>query len=190
VEELGVAGGWQDHLAAAYGGALALDFGAVTGVARIPTTPAFAEALAARCLLVYTGETRISGANISAVLAAYAAREAPVLRALGRMAALAREMAASLRAGDIDTLGRLVGEHWVHQRGLHPAITTGRIDEIVRRAGEAGALGAKALGASGGGCVVVVTGPDPAPVRSALETLGTLLPYSIDVEGAVAEVAG
>lgn len=188
VEALGIAGGWQDHYAAAYGGALALDFGTGTRVERIPLAPGLAESVAARCLLVYTGETRISSANITAVLDAYGARDARVLHALARMATLAREMAAALRGGDIDALGRLVAEHWVHQRSLHPAITTGRIDEILARAESAGALGGKALGASGGGCVVVITGEDPTPVRAAIAGLGTLLPHSLDFDGAVAEV--
>jgi D-glycero-alpha-D-manno-heptose-7-phosphate kinase len=187
VEQLGVAGGWQDHYAAAYGGALALDFGATTRVERIPLAPGLAESIATRCLLIYTGETRISGANISAVLDAYAARDTRVLMALQRMAALARDMALALRAADIDALGRLVAEHWGHQRSLHPAITTARIDEILTRAASAGALGGKALGASGGGCVAVITEADAAPVRSAVAGLGTLLPYSLDFDGAVAE---
>jgi D-glycero-alpha-D-manno-heptose-7-phosphate kinase len=48
-----------------------------------------------------------------------------------------------------------VGEHWVHQRALHPGITTERIDALEREVTSAGAIGMKALGASGGGCVMV-----------------------------------
>ena len=64
---------------------------------------------------------------------AYVAGEARTVAALARMKSLAGEMAAALRAGDVDALGRLVGEHWVHQRALHPTITTPRIDAIVER---------------------------------------------------------
>ncbi len=49
-------------------------------------------------------------------------------------------------------------KHWEHQRALHPAIPTPLIDEIVKRAAGAGALGSKAMGASGGGCVLVIAG--------------------------------
>ena len=52
--------------------------------------------------------------------------------------------------------GRLVGEHWSHQRTLHPAIPTPLIDTMIADATAAGALGGKALGASGGGCVVAI----------------------------------
>lgn len=188
VEALGIAGGWQDHYASAYGGALGIEFGARTAVKRIALTSSLVGVLARRCLLVYTGETRISSANITAVLDAYAAQNHTVTRALGRMATLAREMTDSLGVGDVDRLGQLVGEHWTHQRSLHPAITTSRIDAIVERAAAAGAAGAKALGASGGGCVLVVTGDDPAPVRSAIAGLGTVLPWTVDATGVTEDV--
>lgn len=189
VEELGVAGGWQDHYAAAFGGALALDFAATTTASRIPLDADFVAALERCCLLVYTGESRISGTNITAVLDAYAARVPRVLGALQRMAELARAMAAALRAGDLAGLAGLVGEHWHHQRALHPAITTERIDAIVASAAAAGAGGAKALGASGGGCVVVVAPRDPERVAAAIAGFGTLLPFSVDFTGAAVEAA-
>lgn len=188
VDTLGIAGGWQDHYAAAYGGVLAMTFGAHASIERIALDDATRRALSQRCILVYTGETRISSANITAVLDAYARRDAAVTGALSRMAALARAMAAALRAGDIDHLGALVGEHWAHQRSLHTAITTERIDAIVERATAAGAAGVKALGASGGGCVVVVTGADPAPVQAAIQDLGTILPWDVDITGVTDDI--
>lgn len=189
VEELGIAGGWQDHYASAYGGALGLDFGTSTTVDRIALSPDTAQALARRCLLLYSGETRISGANITAVLEAYRARTPRVTQALTRMASLARQMTTTLRSGDLDALGPMVAEHWEYQRSLHPAITTPRIEEIVQRARAAGALGAKALGASGGGCVVIVTPEDPSAVHAAVGGLGTMLPYAVEPRGANAEWA-
>lgn len=183
VDTLGIAGGWQDHYAAAYGGALGMDFGSVTTIERLAMGDRARAALIRRSILLYTGESRISSGNITAVLDAYARRDAAMIDALARMATLARGMAAALRAGDVDTLGMLVGEHWAHQRTLHPAISTERIDAIVRRATAAGATGAKALGASGGGCVLIMTGDDPAPVRAAVEGLGTILPWDVDTTG-------
>ncbi len=184
VEEMGIAGGRQDHYAAAFGGALALRFGGRVGVERIPLAPSTSDALERRCLVLYTGQSRISGETITAVLDAYGAREARVVEALSRMKRLAEEMAMALRGGDLDALGAFVGEHWTHQRALHPAITTPRIEEIVSRAASAGALGAKALGASGGGCVLVVApAGGEARVRDALEGLGEPVPFTIDEEG-------
>ncbi|HYD53477.1 MAG TPA: hypothetical protein VEA99_12650, partial [Gemmatimonadaceae bacterium] len=107
-----------------------------------------------------------------------------VLDALVRMKALAIQMAESLGAGDLDALGELVGEHWRYQRSLHPAITTPLIEELVERAGRAGALGCKPLGASGGGCLLVVARAGrESEVRNALSPLGELLSYEVDDEG-------
>ena len=184
IEELGIPGGRQDHYAAAFGGALELRFGARTEVRRIPLRPATRESLDRRCVVVYTGESRISGRTITAVLGADEAGDSRVIAALGRMRALAAGMADALRRGDVDALGAMVGEHWSHQRTLDAAIPTPAIDAIVAAAGRAGALGAKALGASGGGCVLAIAreGGEEG-LRAALAPLGTLLDVTVDEEG-------
>ena len=186
VEDLGVPGGRQDHYAAAYGGALALTFGRdETHVRRLPITPSLKESLERRCIVAYTGQSRISGDTITAVLGAYRARDRHVLQALARMKALARSMADELAEGHVDALGELVSEHWQHQRSLHPSIPTPLIDTILQRARAAGARGGKALGASGGGCVLVIAGEDNVDeVTAAVTSLAPhLVPVRIDESG-------
>jgi len=185
VEDLGVAGGRQDHYAAAYGGALALTFGDETRVRRLTLSPGCKAALERRCVVVYTGQSRISGDTITAVLDAYRGRDRNVLDALGRMKTLARVMAEALCEHDIDELGELVWEHWQHQRSLHPSIPTPLIDEILARARAAGARGGKALGASGGGCVLVIAGDDnvDAVTAAVTELAPHLIPIRIDESG-------
>jgi D-glycero-alpha-D-manno-heptose-7-phosphate kinase len=184
VEELGIAGGRQDHYAATHGGALALTFATSVAVRRIPLSPTTRAELERRSILIHTGESRISGGNITEVLNAYRAGEPRVLVALGRMKVLAEQMAVTLENGDLDLLGALVGEHWLRQRALHPAIPTPRIDEIVARAKASGACGAKAMGASGGGCVLVIAGEENVErVRDAVASLGTILPFCVDLGG-------
>ncbi len=185
VDELGIPGGFQDHYAAAFGGALLLTLSADhVDVERIPLDASLQDVLARRLVLVYTGESRVSGEMITAVRDAYLAGESRTLHALARMKALAVEMSAALRGGDVDTLGELMAEHWTHQRSLHPGIPTARIDAIVSQAAASGAAGAKALGASGGGCVVALAheGREEELTR-ALGPLGTLLTFTIDPTG-------
>jgi D-glycero-alpha-D-manno-heptose-7-phosphate kinase len=191
VRDLGVPGGRQDHYAAAFGGALGLWFTDRVDVRRITLGDRTRDALEARMLLIYTGQSRISGDTITAVIDAYRARNARVVDALACMKGLAEEMIAALAGGDLDTLGALVGEHWMHQRSLHPAITTERIDEIMERGRAAGALGGKALGASGGGCVVLIAAADTADrVRAAVAPLGDIVPFAIDEAGLTADPRG
>jgi D-glycero-alpha-D-manno-heptose-7-phosphate kinase len=56
VEELGIAGGRQDHYAATHGGALALTFTDTVHVRRIPLSAETRVAFERRSILLYTGE--------------------------------------------------------------------------------------------------------------------------------------
>jgi D-glycero-alpha-D-manno-heptose-7-phosphate kinase len=185
VQDLGVPGGRQDHYAAAFGGALALTFSDDTRIRRLPLPPALKASLERRCIVAYTGQSRISGDTITAVLGAYRDRNRQVLHALGRMKALAHAMADELCEQDVDDLGELVWEHWQHQRSLHPSIPTPLIDSILERARAAGARGGKALGASGGGCVLVIAGDDnvEAVTAAVTELAPHSVPIQIDVNG-------
>ena len=186
VEELGVAGGFQDHYAAAYGGALGLTLGRTRHAERLPLTAAATAALEARCCVIYTGESRISADTITAVLDAYRERVPRVVQALDRMRGLARGMAESLLTGNVSELAELVSEHWIHQQSLHPGITTARITQLEAAVRAAGATGFKALGASGGGCVLAI-----APVgrmdevRRAVGEMGEVLTWRVARRGVV-----
>jgi D-glycero-alpha-D-manno-heptose-7-phosphate kinase len=184
VEDLGIPGGRQDHYAAAFGGALGLWFDETTTVRQLPLSPAMREAIERRCIVAYTGQSRISGDTITAVIDAYRAREARVLSALARMKALAASMIDAFGRQCLDDVAALVGEHWASQRALHPAIPTPVIDELLARAAAAGAIGGKALGASGGGCVLAIAadGCEDA-VRRAMTSLAEPLEIRVDERG-------
>jgi len=188
VEEAGIAGGRQDHYSAAFGGALRLDFGAdpaaPTRVTRLPVSDATLDEIVRRGVVVYTGESRVSGDTITAVLGAYQAGERRVVHALARMKAIAAQVADALVDGRLDDVGELLAEHWTHQRALHPSIPTPRIDEVIARATAAGAVGCKALGASGGGCVLALAADGrEEDVRRAVGALGELVAVAVDRVG-------
>jgi D-glycero-alpha-D-manno-heptose-7-phosphate kinase len=184
VEDLVIAGGRQDHYAAAMGGALGLWFGGDVNVKQIALSDRAVDALHRRCIVVYTGQSRISANTITAVMNAYRARNARVLDALDRLRDLAGQMVNALETGDIESLGAMVGEHWIHQRALDPAIPTPLIDTILAEAAAAGALGGKALGASGGGCVLAIAADGREnDVRRAMAARATPLPVSVARHG-------
>ena len=188
VEGLGVAGGSQDHYAAAFGGALGLRFTDRVSVERIALPAATRAAIEERCTVVYTGESRISGDTIRGVMDAYRYRDAGVVRALDRMRELAEGMIEALGRGDLDGLATLVDAHWRHQRALHPRISTAGIERVLEVARAAGSLGGKALGASGGGSVLVIA-PEGlgGQVRSAVAAAGEVLDFRVDEAGATVE---
>ena len=81
----GIAGGFQDHYAAAFGGALLLSFSRLRAAWSAPDLPdATADALARRGVLLYTGESRISAQTIAAVRDGYVAGDPRTYRARWR----------------------------------------------------------------------------------------------------------
>jgi D-glycero-alpha-D-manno-heptose-7-phosphate kinase len=185
IGDLGIPGGRQDHYAAAYGGALGLRFSANhVDVRPITLTAQMRAEIEERCIIVYTGQSRISGETINAVLGAYRQGVPRVLNALQHMRANAEQIAVALGAGDLDRIASLVSEQWMHQRSLHAAIPTPLIDEIISKARGAGAIGAKALGASGGGCVLLIAGEGRGDdVRTVVASLGEVLPFTVAKRG-------
>ena len=185
IGDLGIPGGRQDHYAAAYGGALGLRFSANhVDVQPIALTAQMRAEIEERCIIVYTGQSRISGETINAVLGAYRRGVPRVLNALQHMRANAEQIAVALGAGDLDRMASLVSEQWTHQRSLHAAIPTPLIDEIISKARGAGAIGAKALGASGGGCVLLIAGQGRGDdVRTVVASLGEVLPFMVATRG-------
>jgi D-glycero-alpha-D-manno-heptose-7-phosphate kinase len=185
IGDLGIPGGRQDHYAAAYGGALGLRFSANhVDVQPIALTAQMRAEIEERCIIVYTGQSRISGETINAVLGAYRRGVPRVLNALQHMRANAEQIAVALGAGDLDRMASLVSEQWTHQRSLHSAIPTPLIDEIISKARAAGAIGAKALGASGGGCVLLIAGQGRGDdVRTVVASLGEVLPFTVATRG-------
>ena len=183
--DLGIAGGSQDHYAAAFGGALALRFRHdAIDVEPITISHQFGADLTRRCLLWFTGESRISAHQIKVVVDALGRGDARVLGLLDGMKQCAISAADALRRGSVDDLGRIVGAHWELQRELHPSISTSTIDAIFERAYASGALGCKALGASGGGCVIVIVAADDVDrIRRAIGDLAAPLDYALDSGG-------
>jgi D-glycero-alpha-D-manno-heptose-7-phosphate kinase len=191
IDTMGLAGGCQDHYAAAFGGALLLNCGATTEVTSIALSDDVIAAFESRAILAYTGESRMSANTITAVLDAYRAGDDGTCASLRQMAALAPQMAAALSDGDIDHLGDLLALHWTAQRALHPSITTPTIDRIISDAERAGARGAKALGASGGGCVLVIASADRVvAVREAVMAHATIMPLRVARDGVRVHTTG
>ena len=166
-------GGWQDQVGGAVCGIKLTTSDPGTPqklqVRRIVVPGAAAAELARRLRLVYTGRTRVAKNILQNVMGRYMARNPKAVQALDRLKRLAHEVAASLRAGDIDAVGRCMREQWVCNRILDPQSTDDHIDSLFR-AVEPFAVGAKLAGAGGGGFMAVMMreGLSPAETDAAL----------------------
>lgn len=154
VRDLGIIGGKQDQYAAAFGGFLALTFlGDTVEIEQLALDENRVRELQARSVVVYTGQSRVSGDIHARVQEAFRARNPDTWNALKTIRRVAREFCHELENGSLDALGELLNENWNAQKRLHVSTTNERVDEFFRAALHAGALGGKALGAGGGGCL-------------------------------------
>lgn len=84
----------------------------------------------------------------------------------------------------IDDVGGILHEGWMLKRELSELTTTAALDEIYRRALDAGAVGGKLLGAGGGGHFLFYVRPDAQEsVKDALEGLATHVAFRFESEG-------
>jgi D-glycero-alpha-D-manno-heptose-7-phosphate kinase len=175
------AGGFQDQVAAAYGGFNRIDFtSAGFTVTPVQTAPERLAELQGRLLLFFTGFSRLSAEVQDALVTAIPNRIAQ----LERMKALVDEAQAILEgAGDLDAFGELLDEGWQIKRTLSDRVTTNGIDELYGRAKAAGARGGKLLGSGSGGFLVFYADEDRHDaVRRAMA--GSMeVPFAFEPEG-------
>ncbi|MCD6384799.1 GHMP kinase [Candidatus Sumerlaeota bacterium] len=186
IEELHIAGGKQDQYASVLGGFSYLEFRneAVSNSAlRLP--PRVVRELEKHLILCYTGKSRLSGDIIKRVMGSYERGEKKVTRALLRIREIAVEMKSALMTGNLGYFADLLDENWSRQKDLDPTVSNTQIDDLFKLAYKSGALGGKALGAGGGGCLLFYCKENKEHlVRRALETAGVqIIDFNFDFDG-------
>ena len=89
-----------------------------------------------------------------------------------------------LIGGDLDDVGLILHEGWMLKRQLSDRTTNPALDEIYRRALDAGAVGGKLLGAGGGGHFLFYVEPEKQDtVKQALEGLATHVDFRFEHRG-------
>lgn len=165
------AGGWQDQIAAAFGGFNRIDFGPDGYKVRpVIISPARKQQLNDNLLMFFTGFTRFS----SEVQIVNAVSREDRNAHLKEMLVLVDEAEAVLTDThvDLDEFGRLLDKTWRLKRQTGTAISTNRIDALYEKGMAAGALGGKLLGAGGGGFLVFYVPPERQPaVHEAMKDL-------------------
>ncbi|MCC7162510.1 MAG: hypothetical protein IT331_08445 [Anaerolineae bacterium] len=190
VQDLGMIGGKQDQYAAAFGGFLALEFlGDAVQVKPLDPGLERVRELESRSVVVYTGQSRVSGNIHANVQAAFRAGNPDTLQALATIREVARRFCGELQNGSIDALGDLLNANWEAQKRLHPSTTNERVEAFFEIARNAGAAGGKALGAGGGGCLYFLArAGDTQHLKQALTAAGgQVLDAGFDFQGLVVE---
>lgn len=143
------AGGWQDQIAAAYGGFNRINFhGDSYDVQPIIISPERKKQLNNNLMMFFTGFTRFSS-EIQQSSKSMADKTAQLLDMLAIVDEA--EMVLKDKNSDLDDFGRLLDKSWRLKKQTGNKVSTGGIDELYEKAMAAGALGGKLLGAGGGG---------------------------------------
>lgn len=174
------AGGWQDQIAAAYGGLNRIDFEeSAFSVRPIVISNERKRELESSLLMFFTGFTRFSS-------------EIQKENKVSDKTALLREMLSLVDEAEkaltdkkqpLSEFGYLLDATWQLKRETGTRVSNGPIDELYRRAMTAGALGGKLLGAGGGGFLVLFVEPDAR--ESVMKALSDLLyiPFRFESDG-------
>ena len=153
------AGGWQDQIAASFGGFNRINFNA-DGYEVFPViiSPERKRQLNDNLMMFFTGFTRFS----SDVQKANKVSDREKYAQLKQMHKLVDDAEQVLvdKTRNLDDFGRLLDMTWKLKRQTGAAISTDSIDRLYVKGIEAGALGGKLLGAGGGGFLVFYVQPD------------------------------
>lgn len=179
------AGGWQDQIAAAYGGFNRINF-SDNGYEVIPIiiSQDRKKILNDNLLMFFTGFTRFSS-DIQTKNYKSIQNESARANVLYEMYSLVGEAEKILtdKHSDLDEFGRMLDYTWKLKRQTGTAVSTNSIDELYRKGIEAGALGGKLLGAGGGGFLVFYAQPEYR--ESVMKAMSELLyiPFKFEDSG-------
>ncbi len=176
------AGGWQDQIAASFGGFNRIDFNADGyTVHPVIVSPQRKQQLNNNLMMFFTGFTRFS----SEIQKANKLDDESKTKQLKQMLTLVDEAESILtdQSKDLDDFGRLLDVTWKLKRQTGKSVSTSNIDNLYDKGISAGALGGKLLGAGGGGFLVFYVTPEKqAVVKEAMEDL-LYIPFKFEDSG-------
>ena len=175
-------GGWQDQIAAAYGGLNRIDFGDNSfKVSPIIIHPDRKKLLNDNLMLFFTGISRFS----SEIQKDTMSLQHDKTRQLKELLSLVNDAQTILedKHSDMNDFGRLLDHTWKLKRDTGSKISNNEIDDLYQRGLKAGALGGKLLGAGGGGFLLFYVEKDKQ--QHVINELDELMhvPFELENEG-------
>lgn len=169
------AGGWQDQIAASFGGFNRINFNTdgTYDVLPVIISPERKNNLNDNLMMFFTGFTRFSSDVQKANAGTKETQEAKEKRYLEMLSLVDKaEQILTDQNTDLDNFGRLLDYTWKLKKQTGSAVSTNSIDAFYEKGMQAGALGGKLLGAGGGGFLVFYVQPEyQEAVKEAMKEL-------------------
>ena len=179
--------GFQDQIAAAYGGinVIKLGPGNKMSINRLNIAFSYKEYLRRSILLGFTGisrdGTRIMQEHIKNVQSGVSESMLKEVNGISEDAYKLFKMEE-----DIDKIGSLLNQNWRVKRGLTKKVTNNSFDAIYDIALKNGALGGKLMGAGGGGFFYFLAPPQKhAKIRASLRQVNIWVPFKFATQGSI-----
>lgn len=186
-EELGIQSGVQDQIASATGG---VGFHVIDPYPKVSSSPLrlshdTTNELESRLLLVYTGQSHLSGDVHKKVIEDYQSGEDRAIKAMETLRNTPIWAKSALVKNDFVELGEIMNINTEAQKQLHSEISTTDIEKLQDIASNCGAIGFKINGAGGGGSVTVLCASNNSrEVEHQIKQAGfRVLPCHLDFRG-------
>lgn len=186
-EKLGEPIGKQDEYMAAFGGVtnLKIDKAGRVKTTALPVAENTLRELEHNLLLFYTGQQRKSSDILGRQQQDVAKKKSSALSSMHYIKQIGQQITAALELGQVDNVGRLMHEHWVHKQRISSAMAPDAIRGWYDLGCQHGATGGKLVGAGGGGFLLFYCAGDKSALRRALTNEGLVeMPFSFDHSGA------
>lgn len=176
------AGGWQDQIAASYGGFNRIDFTNEGYCVRpIIINNERKKQLNDSLLMFFTGFVRLSS-EVQKSNAEMGTEKKKYLQEMFKLVDEAENILVNKNV-NLDEFGRLLDYSWSLKRKTGKAVSTEEIDILYEKGIKAGALGGKLLGAGGGGFLLFYVQPECKPyVMKAMSDL-LYVPFQFENNG-------
>ncbi|MBI1682815.1 GHMP family kinase ATP-binding protein [Caulobacter hibisci] len=188
--QLGLAGGRQDHYAAAFGGVNFIEFlpGEKVLVSPLRVPRAFLNEFESSLVICFTGQSRRSETIIQEQIDGLRGMDARTIDSMHQLKADAALMREALLQGDMRGLAEILTRSWAAKQRTAKGIATPAVERLFQTALDEGAWGGKVSGAGGGGFLMFFTDPENRHrLITALNAAGgQASPAKITFEGAEA----
>jgi D-glycero-alpha-D-manno-heptose-7-phosphate kinase len=180
----GVAGGWQDQYASAFGGFNLIELDSQKNLVHAIRLEQPVISELEECLILCNTMIKHDSGDLHAKQKFSVCNEEKATH-LEAMVALCKDMHQHLLRGELLSFGRCLDKSWRLKRGLSAMVSNDRLDGIYEAAIKTGAVGGKLLGAGAGGYFLFFVLPQHrTAVSNTLRGLGcTLTAFKLEPDG-------